>query len=52
MGNITIKKVFTWFNVYIDKTMILKNLSQNDIDDIIKTLKETNTKYNYVVCEC
>lgn len=46
---IIIKKIYSWFNVYIDNTLILKNLNQNDIDDILKVLK--TTKENYKINE-
>lgn len=42
---IEIRQVYTWFNVYINKTLLLKNLSQKEISKILKTLHKTNTSY-------
>lgn len=42
---IEIKKIYTWYNVYVDNVLILKNLSNFEIKDIIKVLKETKTNY-------
>ena len=42
---IIIKSCYSWYNLYIDNTMILTHLKQNEIEDIIKTLHNTNTQY-------
>lgn len=42
---IEIRQVYTWYNVYINTTLILKNLSQKEISKILKTLHKTNTPY-------
>lgn len=33
---IVIKKCFSWYNVYVNGTMILKHISESDKDDILK----------------
>lgn len=43
---IKIKSCYSWYNVYIDNTLILKHIEQKDIEDIINILHKTNTKYN------
>ena len=45
---IEIKKIYTWYNIYIDNVLILKNLSKSDIQYICKILKETKTKYKFL----
>lgn len=45
---IEIKKIYTWYNIYVDNVLILKNLSEFDIQDIFKILKETKTKYKFL----
>ena len=42
---IEIRQIYNWYNVYINTTLILKNLSQQDISKILKTLHKTNTPY-------
>lgn len=42
---IKIKSVYSWYNVYNNNILILKNQTQKDIDDIIKVLHKTNTPY-------
>lgn len=45
---IEIKKIYNWYNIYIDNVLILKNLSKFDIQDIFKILKETKTQYKFL----
>lgn len=45
---ITIKKVYTWYNVYNNHTLILKNLNKIEKNDIIKVLKDTKTDYKII----
>lgn len=33
---IVIKKCFSWYNVYVNGTMILKHISESDKADILK----------------
>lgn len=42
---IEIRQIYNRFNIYINRTLILKNLSQNEISKILKTLHKTNTPY-------
>ena len=35
---------YSWFNIYVDNTLILTHIK--NIDAIIKRLHETNTPYN------
>ena len=42
---IEIRQVFNWYNVYINKILLLKNLSQKEISEILKTLHKTNSPY-------
>ena len=44
MGKVTIKAVYSWYNVYIDNRLVLTKLK--DVSDLIKALHETNTRYN------
>lgn len=43
---IKIKSCYNWFNVYIDNLLILKHITGNDANDIIKKLHKTNTPYS------
>lgn len=42
---IKIIKCYSWYDVFIDSTMVLHHINNLDVDDIIKVCKETNTKY-------
>ena len=42
---IIIKSCYSWYNIYINNTMILTHLKQKDTTDIIKALHKTNTPY-------
>jgi hypothetical protein len=43
---IKIKSCYSWYNVYINNTLVLKHIFQKDIDEIIRVLHETNTPYD------
>ena len=45
-SKIIIKAVYTWYNVYVDNTLLLKHLTQDDINDLIQKLHDTNTAYD------
>lgn len=40
--NIEIRAVFSWFDVYINNTMILHHISQEDADSLIKAIKKSS----------
>lgn len=42
---IKIYSCYSWYNVYIDNTLILHHINQKSIDDIIEALHKTNTPY-------
>ena len=41
---IVIKAVYSWYNVYVENTLILTKLK--DISGILKALHESNTPYD------
>lgn len=44
MPKITIKAVYSWYNIYINNHLILTKLK--NVDDIIKALHESSTPYD------
>ena len=46
-AKIEIRKEYSWYNVYINNTMILKHISKEDADDIIDVLEKNNHPYIY-----
>ena len=42
---IKIVKVYTWYDVYVNNTMILHHLSEQDINDIKKADKNNIIQY-------
>lgn len=43
---IKITKPYSWYNVYINNTLILTHLTQKDINEILQQLHQTNTPYS------
>ena len=46
-AKIEIRKEYSWYNVYLNNTMILKHISKEDVDDIIAVLEKNNHPYIY-----
>lgn len=43
-STITIKKVYSWYDVYVDNRMILHHISEHDKNDILTTAKISGEK--------
>lgn len=41
---ITIKKVYSWYDVYVNNRMILYHITEQDKNDILKTAENTGEK--------
>lgn len=41
---IEIKAVYSWFDVYVNNTMILHHISKEDADSLINTIIKANGK--------
>lgn len=41
---IEIRAVYSWFDVYVNYTMVLHHISREDADDIIKAIIKANGK--------
>lgn len=41
---IEIKAVYSWFDVYINYTMVLHHISRQDADSLINSIKKANEK--------
>lgn len=42
--SIIIKKIYTWYNVYVNNILVLKNLSRQDVTDLLKVDKNGDIK--------
>ncbi len=38
---IKIVAVYDWFEVYVNNTMVLKHVSEDDVNDIIRAIKQS-----------
>ncbi len=38
---IEIVAVYDWFEVYVNNTMVLKHVSEDDVNDIIRAIKQS-----------
>lgn len=47
-STITIKKVYSWYDVYVDNRMILHHISEQDKNDILATAQITGEKIEEV----
>ena len=43
-NTITIKKIYSWYDVYVNDRMILHHITEQDKDDILKTAEKTGEK--------
>lgn len=43
---IKIKSCYSWYNIFVDNTMILTHKTQKEIDEILLLLHTTNTPYD------
>ena len=42
---ITIKRCYSWFNVYVGDVLVLKHVSSDDVLDILKTALDSGYDY-------
>lgn len=43
---ILIRSCYSWYNVFVNNTLVLMHLGQKDIEDILDALHKTNTPYD------
>ena len=49
---IIIKKCYSWYNVYVNGTMILKRISESDKADILKAAERAGEFVEVRACYC
>ena len=42
---ITIKRCYSWFNVYVDNVLVLKHVSSDDVRDILAIALDNGCDY-------
>ena len=46
-AKIEVRKVYSWYDVYVDNVLLLKKLSEEDAKEIMKTMDDNNYPYIY-----